>query len=44
MELCKAIQEIQQLIGDCPIVFDREFSYRELLVIPVEAQISFVIR
>jgi len=30
LEHFKAIQEIQQLIGDRPIVFDREFSYREL--------------
>jgi hypothetical protein len=44
LEHFKAIQEIQQLIGDRPIVFDREFSYRELLHTLVECAIPFVIR
>lgn len=37
----KAIQEIQQLIGTRPIVFDREFSYRELLNSLVEEGVYF---
>lgn len=44
LEHFKAIQEIQQLIGERPIVFDREFSYRELLGNLVEAGVHFVIR
>lgn len=44
LEHFKAIQEIQQLIGARPIVFDREFSYRELLNSLVEADVHFVIR
>jgi len=44
LEHFKAIQEIQQLIGKRPIVFDREFSYRELLGSLVEAGVQFVIR
>lgn len=44
LEHFKAIQEIQQLIGSRPIVFDREFSYRELLHALVEAGVHFVIR
>ena len=40
----KAIQEVQQLIGTRPIVFDREFSYRELLSSLVEEGVPFVIR
>lgn len=44
LEHFKAIQEIQQLIGDRPIVFDREFSYRELLDNLVECAVPFVIR
>ncbi len=44
LEHFKAIQEIQQLVGDRPIIFDREFSYGELLRSLVEAQVSFVIR
>jgi hypothetical protein len=31
LEHFKAIQEIQQLVGLRPIVFDREFSYCQLL-------------
>ena len=44
LEHFKAIQEIQQLIGPRPIVFDREFSYRELLNSLVDADLHFVIR
>ncbi len=44
LEHFKAIQEIQQLIGPRPIVFDREFSYRELLNSLVDADVHFVIR
>lgn len=44
LEHFKAIQEIQQLIGSRPIVFDREFSYRQLLHALVEAGVHFVIR
>jgi hypothetical protein len=44
LEHFKAIQEIQQLIGTRPIVFDREFSYRELLNSLVDAEMRFVIR
>jgi hypothetical protein len=44
LEHFKAIQEIQQLIGARPIVFDREFSYRELLNSLVEEGVHFVIR
>lgn len=44
LEHFKAIQEIQQLIGSRPIVFDREFSYCGLLRSLVEADVKFVIR
>ena len=44
LEHFKAIQEIQQLIGSRPIVFDREFSYCGLLHSLVEADVKFVIR
>jgi hypothetical protein len=44
LEHFKAIQEIQQLIGPRPIVFDREFSYRELLHSLVDEGVHFVIR
>jgi hypothetical protein len=44
LEHFKAIQEIQQWIGERPIVFDREFSYRELLSSLVDAGVHFVIR
>ena len=44
LEHFKAIREIQQLIGTRPIVFDREFSYRELLNSLVEEGVCFVIR
>ena len=44
LEHFKAIQEIQQLIGSRPIVFDREFSYCGLLQSLVEADVKFVVR
>jgi hypothetical protein len=44
LEHFKVIQEIQQLIGQRPIVFDREFSYLILLRSLVEAGVHFVIR
>ena len=44
LEHFKAILDIQHLIGDRPIVFDREFSYRELLNSLVDAEVKFVIR
>ncbi len=44
LEHFKAIQEIQQLIGSRPIVFDREFSYQGLLRSLVDAAVPFVIR
>ena len=44
LEHFKAIQEIQQLIGTRPIVFDREFSYGELLNSLVDEGVHFVIR
>jgi len=44
LEHFKAIQEVQQLIGKRPIVFDREFSYLELLHSLVEEGVHFVIR
>ena len=44
LEHFKAIQEIRQLIGTRPIVFDREFSYRELLSSLVDEDVHFVIR
>lgn len=44
LEHFKAIQGIKQLIGSRPIVFDREFSYCELLKSLVASEIQFVIR
>jgi hypothetical protein len=44
LEHFKAIQGIRQLIGNRPIVFDREFSYRELLKSLVDEGVHFVIR
>jgi hypothetical protein len=44
LEHFKAIQEIRQLIGNRPIVFDREFSYLILLRSLVAADMDFVIR
>jgi hypothetical protein len=39
-----AIQEVMQLIGDRPVIFDREFSYLELLNSLLEAKMQFIIR
>jgi hypothetical protein len=44
LEHFKAIQEVQQLIGARPIVFDCEFSYRALLDSLVAEDVHFVIR
>ena len=44
LEHHKAIQEIMQLIGERPVVFDREFSYLELLNSFREADMKFVVR
>ncbi len=44
LEHHKAIQEVLQLIGDRPIIFDREFSYLELLNSLLEAKMQFIIR
>jgi hypothetical protein len=44
LEHFKAVQEIQQLVGSRPIVFDREFSYCGLLQSLVEADVKFVVR
>lgn len=44
LEHHKAIQEIMDVIGDRPLVFDREFSYLELLSSMVEAGVQFVVR
>ena len=39
-----AFQQVKDLLGDKPLVLDREFSYLELLENLVAAQINFVIR
>ena len=44
LEHFKGIQEIKQLIGNRPIVFDREFSYLELLRSLIDEGVHFVIR
>jgi hypothetical protein len=44
LEHHKAIQEVLHLIGDRPVVFDREFSYLELFTSLLEAKVKFVIR
>jgi hypothetical protein len=44
LEHHKAIQEVMQLIGDRPVIFDREFSYLELLNSLLEAEMQFIIR
>lgn len=44
LEHFKAVQEIRQLIGQRPIVFDREFSYLILLRSLVAADVRFVVR
>ena len=40
----QAFDELKGLLGDKPLVLDREFSYLELLIYLVQAQINFVIR
>lgn len=40
----EAIADIRRLIGDKPLVLDREFSYLEFLQYLVAEQVSFVIR
>ena len=40
----RLIREIKELIGDKPIVMDREFSYGELLEAFIEEDMKFVIR
>lgn len=40
----KAVAEIHELLGEKPLVFDREFSYLELLENLVTEQVHFVIR
>jgi hypothetical protein len=44
LEHHKAIQEILHLIGDRPVIFDREFSYLEFLKSLLESNVKFVIR
>lgn len=40
----RAFAELKDLLGERPLVLDREFSYLELLLNLVEEQINFVIR
>jgi hypothetical protein len=40
----RAFESIKDLLGDKPLVLDREFSYLELLLNLIEEQVSFVIR
>ena len=40
----RAFESVKDLLGDKPLVLDREFSYLELLLNLIEEQISFVIR
>ena len=40
----QAFDEIKPLLGDKPLVLDREFSYLELLEYLVQVQVNFVIR
>lgn len=44
LEHHKAIQEVLALIGDRPVIFDREFSYLELLKSLLGSNVKFVIR
>jgi hypothetical protein len=43
-EHLRALEEVRDLIGDRPLLLDREFSYAEWLGVLVEAQLRFVIR
>jgi hypothetical protein len=40
----RAFEELKDLLGERPLVLDREFSYLELLLKLVEEQVNFVIR
>ena len=40
----RALGQLKDLLGERPVVLDREFSYRELLLRLVEEQLHFVIR
>ena len=40
----RAFAELKELLGERPLVLDREFSYLELLLHLVEEQVNFVIR
>ena len=44
LEHHKAIQEVLGLIGDRPVIFDREFSYLAFLQSLLDAHVPFVIR
>lgn len=44
LEHHKAMQEVLDLIGDRPVIFDREFSYLEFFKSLLEAEVQFVIR
>ena len=44
MEHCRAFEGIKHLLGDKPLVLDREFSYLELLLNLVAEGVHFVIR
>ena len=43
-EHSRALAEVKALLGDKPVVLDREFSYHELLAQFMAAQVHFVIR
>jgi hypothetical protein len=40
----RAFEELKDMLGERPLVLDREFSYLELLLNLVEEQVNFVIR
>jgi hypothetical protein len=44
LEHCRAFAGVQELLGDRPLVLDREFSYLELMLNLVAEGINFVIR
>ena len=44
MEHCRAFAGIKALLGDRPLILDREFSYLELLLNLVAEEVHFVIR
>lgn len=44
MEHCRAFAGIKAVLGDRPLILDREFSYLELLLNLVAEQVHFVIR